>query len=134
MELNKLLSDLAVLYQKQRNYHWNVMGHGFMSLHKFLEDEYDAFAELVDEVAELIRMRGETPVSTYKGFLEHTQFKEGDSSISKEEMIKDLISDYEKLLSLIRSEDTDDRSEDDLYVSLTKHLEKSLWFMKMEVI
>jgi starvation-inducible DNA-binding protein len=130
--LNKLLCDLSILYQKQRNYHWNVTGKDFIAIHTFLEKEYDAFAEFIDETAELIRMKGETPYATYKEYLDNTQFKEGDSSFSKEDMLKDIISDYETLLKTISSVSTDDRSIDDLYVGLTKHLEKSLWFMKME--
>lgn len=132
--LNKLLSDLMVLYQKQRNYHWNMKGHNFMGLHVFLEKEYDAFAEHIDELAEVIRMKNEFPVSTFKEFLEHTQLKEGNFKLSRDEMMKDIISDYETVLNFVKSQETEDKNVDDLFVALTKHLEKSLWLMKSELM
>lgn len=131
--MNKLLADLMVLYQKQRNYHWNMVGSGFLAKHEFLEKEYDAFAEYIDEVAEIIRMKNEFPISTFKEFLEYTQLKEGDSTFSKKEMVQDIISDYETILKFIKSQETDDNNIDDILVTLTKHLEKSIWLLKSEV-
>lgn len=131
--MEKLVADLAVLYQKQRNYHWNMSGTGFIALHEFLEKEYDAFAEFVDEMAEIIRMKGSLPPSTLREYLDLTQFVEGDAKLSKEEMIQDLIKDYSTLLKTIKSKETDDANVEDFYVNLTKHLEKSLWLMKSEV-
>lgn len=131
--LNKLLADLAVLYQKQRNYHWNMSGSGFMALHKFLEAEYDAFAEFIDETAEVIRMQGKTPLSTFKEFLDNASLKEGDSSLGKVDMMNDLISDYESLLRFVKKQESDDKNVDDLFVSLIKHLEKAIWLMKSEM-
>ncbi|MFW6225285.1 MAG: Dps family protein [Bacteroidota bacterium] len=132
--LNKLLSDLMVLYQKQRNYHWNMQGHGFMVIHEFLEKEYDAFADHIDELAEIIRMKNSFPVSTFKEFLDHTQLKEGDLKLSKDEMLKDIKSDYETILAYIKSQESDDNNIDDFFVAMTKHLEKSIWLMNSEVI
>ena len=53
--LNALLSDEYILYTKTRNYHWNVVGHQFHSLHKFFEEQYNALDEIIDEVAERAR-------------------------------------------------------------------------------
>lgn len=131
--LNILLSDLMVLYQKQRNYHWNMLGSGFLAFHTFLEKEYDAFADHIDELAEIIRMKNSFPVSTFKEFLEHTQLKEGDLKLSKDGMMKDIISDYETILNFIKSQETDDNNIDDFFVTMIKHLEKSIWLMKSEV-
>jgi len=130
--LNKLLADLAILYQKQRNYHWNITGTGFLSLHKFLESEYDAFAKFIDETAEIIRMQDNTPLSTYKEFLEQTSLKEGNSKNNKVEMINDLIKDYETILRYVKKQETNNKNVDDLFVSLIKHLEKTIWLMKSE--
>src|SRR5436305_8692210 len=50
--LNKLLADEHVLYIRTRTYHWNVVGPRFHSLHEFLEQQYEAIAEIIDEIAE----------------------------------------------------------------------------------
>jgi starvation-inducible DNA-binding protein len=132
--INILLADLAVLYQKLRNYHWNMVGNGFLAKHEFLEKEYDAFANYIDEVAEIIRMKGFFPISTLKEFLEHSQLKEGNSKLSKDEMMKDIISDYETILKYVKSQKTEDKNIDDILVTLNKHFEKSIWLMKSEVV
>ena len=59
--LNGTLADLHVLYTKTRNYHWNVVGEHFRDLHKLLEEQYEALAESIDEVAERTRMLGYDP-------------------------------------------------------------------------
>ncbi|MBN1275791.1 DNA starvation/stationary phase protection protein [Candidatus Woesearchaeota archaeon] len=128
--MEKLLSDMALLYQKFRNYHWNVTGPGFMQLHKFLEDEYDALAEEVDEVAELVRMKGEKPLSTYKEFLANARLKEGDKDKSKDEMVQELIKDYEQLLGYLKQEFNGDVKTEDLLTGIIARVEKSIWLMR----
>lgn len=124
------LADLAVLYQKLRNYHWNVVGKQFMQLHKLLEEEYDKIAEELDEVAELVRMKGQKPLSTYKEFLEHTTIKEGDKAKKADEMIKDIAADYEKLLKDFKTQLNGDPTTDDVFTGIARHFEKSLWMLK----
>ena len=67
--LNLLLSDEHIVYTKTRNYHWNYEGDNFMEIHKFLEGQYDELAEIIDEVAERIRMIGHFPEGRMKDFL-----------------------------------------------------------------
>ena len=128
--MEQQLEDLAVLYQKLRNYHWNITGKAFLALHEFLEKEYDTVAEEVDEVAELIRMKGEAPLSTYKDFLANATIKEGDMSLSPDAMIQDLIKDYEKLISDFKTQFNGDPKTEDLYTGIISHFEKSVWMMK----
>ena len=63
-DLNILLSDHQVLYQKLRNYHWNVKGPLFFGLHQKFEEMYLTAAETVDALAERIVALGDAPVST----------------------------------------------------------------------
>ena len=57
-ELNKLLADEHILYNKTRNYHWSIEGPSFMEFHKLYEAQYDALAETIDQIAERIRTIG----------------------------------------------------------------------------
>ncbi len=56
--LNTLLADEHILYTKTRNYHWNYEGDNFMEMHKFYEGQYEELAEMIDEIAERIRIIG----------------------------------------------------------------------------
>ena len=57
-ELNKLLADEHILYNKTRNYHWSIEGPSFMEFHKLYEAQYDALVETIDQIAERIRTIG----------------------------------------------------------------------------
>ena len=56
--LSAVLADQHVLYQKTRNFHWNLTGHRFHTLHEFFEKQYTELAEAIDQTAERIRMIG----------------------------------------------------------------------------
>ena len=60
-KLNTYLANLAVWNVKLHNLHWNVVGKLFVSLHEYTESRYDAAFEAFDEVAEVLKMRGEMP-------------------------------------------------------------------------
>ena len=76
--LNVYLSDLAVLNVKLHNLHWNVVGPQFVQLHEFTEKAYDRAFEDYDTVAELLKMRGESPLVTLKDYLANTTLSELD--------------------------------------------------------
>jgi len=56
--LSAVLADQHVLYQKTRNFHWNLTGHRFHTLHELFEKQYRELVEAIDETAERIRMVG----------------------------------------------------------------------------
>ncbi len=59
-----------MVYIKTHNLHWNVFGLQFKAVHEYLEALYDAYADNMDEVAELLAQNGETPAASYREFLE----------------------------------------------------------------
>ena len=67
--LNPYLSDLVVMYVKLHDLHWNVKGMQFVPVHQYTESRYDDMAAKLDEIAELMIMNGETPVSSMKDYL-----------------------------------------------------------------
>lgn len=130
---NGLISDLMVLYQKLRNYHWNVEGTNFGPLHKFFQDLYEGLTDDIDDVAERVRAIGSNPASTLAEFLEKSNLKEGKFNISDNEMLSDLSDDYSHVINSVR-EASDEVSKDDLVsqnllLDLGQKYEKNLWMI-----
>ena len=75
-KLNKYLADIAVMYIKLHNLHWNVYGMQFKGVHEYLEAQYDAFTENMDAVAELLRMHGEYPAASLADYLKLSSVQE----------------------------------------------------------
>ena len=67
--LNTYLADLGVLYIKLHNLHWNVVGRDFKQVHEYLETLYDGVSDVLDEVAELLKMQGAQPLASLKDYL-----------------------------------------------------------------
>lgn len=103
--LNVLLADEVVLATKTRNYHWNVVGPNFNSLHQFFGAQYTELNENVDEVAERVRAIGGKPASTLVEFVAQARVREESSRTpSADEMVSRLLSDQESVIRSIRSD------------------------------
>ena len=83
---NKYLANVGVEYIKLHNLHWNVIGLQFKAVHEYLESLYDSLADVLDEVAELIKMGGEFPLASLKDYLEVAEVSE---LVSKDYGIKE---------------------------------------------
>lgn len=101
-ELSKLLADSYMLYLKTHNFHWNVTGELFHSLHEQFEEQYTDLAEAVDDIAERIRALGHTAPGTFKEFQELTTIEEDTSKPKAMEMVRQLAADNEKVLRTCR--------------------------------
>ena len=133
--LNFYLANLNVLYRKIQNYHWNIVGAGFFSVHVKLEEYYDAINEQIDDVAERILSIGGRPLGTLKDYLEVTTIKEAkNKEISILDAIADVKSDFEAMLKLTKEiKEVADKENDygtsalvDEYIST---YEKDLWML-----
>ena len=80
---NKYLANVGVSYIKLHNLHWNVVGLNFKAVHEYLESIYDSMAEVLDEVAELIKMDGGYPLASLKEYLAVASIEELESRIAK---------------------------------------------------
>lgn len=130
--LNRLLANLQVHYQKLRNFHWNVEGQDFFELHEQFEVEYDAVKLQIDEVAERIRVFGHKPHSTMVKYLEVSEIKEISKEITAENMVEEVLSDYEILLSfmvdaIVAAEKIDDSATEDQITGYVKRTEQRHW-------
>ena len=93
--LAKVLADTYTLYLKTHNYHWNVRGPMFHSLHTMFEQQYTELALAVDEVAERIRALGELAPGSYGEFAKLASIPDGDSRNDAQAMIRELVEGQE---------------------------------------
>lgn len=135
--LSVTLADTYVLYLKTQNFHWNIIDPRFASLHKFLEEQYEALAEAVDEVAERIRKLGGRSPGSFKQFLELATLKEQDSDhpVSGDEMLKILLQDHESVIRNLRKgiEEANGLHDDgtgDLLIDNIRFHEKAAWMIR----
>src|SRR6266487_6752029 len=96
--LNRLLADEHILYTKTRNYHWNYEGDTFMEMHKFYEGQYEELSEMIDEIAERIRMIGHHAEGRLKDFLQLTNLEEENYTTNQNEQVKNLADDHEVII------------------------------------
>ncbi len=135
--LNRALADESVLYTKTRNYHWNVTGRLFYSLHKLLEEQYTALAESIDEVAERARILGVPAIGTMQEFLKVATLKEkpGDHP-DAETMIRNLVADHEQIIRNLRgfvdatAEKHHDTGTSDFLTAKMEEHEKMAWMLR----
>ena len=136
-KLNTYLANLAVINIKIHNLHWNIVGSQFVSVHKYLESEYDKAGERLDEVAELIRMSGEFPIANLKEYLEISTIKEIETSkeVSIKEALEIVLSDIklQRELALEIRKEADGTDNFPVANVMEDHIEdynKQIWFVE----
>lgn len=138
-KLNVYLSNLAVLNIKLHNLHWNVVGTNFLQLHEFTEEQYDAAFAKFDDVAELIKQQGKSPLVKMADYLANATIKELDSkAFSASEVLDVVDKDLKTLLSLVEEiRELADKEDDYQTVSMMEdhagEYKKTLWFIRQMV-
>lgn len=135
-KLNLYLVNLNVLYRKLQNYHWNVVGTGFFTIHSKLEELYDGVNGRIDEVAERILAVGGRPMGTLKDYLENTTLVEAkNEDITTINAILELQKDFTTMLALCKEikEAADEESDFGTSALIDEDItnyEKTLWMFK----
>ena len=134
-QLSLLLADTYALYLKTQNFHWNVKGMRFASLHQLFENQYRGLSDAVDEIAERIRALGYVAPASFTEFLRMTAIEEGNGSLPASEMIRHLMVDNEKLSQSIRTfvpkaESGGDQATMDLFSRRMAAHEKAAWMLR----
>lgn len=93
--LGQLLADTYTLYLKTQNYHWNVVGPMFRSLHLMFEEQYIELRDAVDELAERIRALGHPAPGSFAEFSRLTTVPEGEASAEAMDMVRGLAEGHE---------------------------------------
>lgn len=133
--LSKLLADTYTLYLKTHNFHWNVTGPMFRTLHLMFEEQYTELALAVDLIAERIRSVGFPAPGTYQEFAQLSSINEEVGVLSAEEMIRKLVEGQEAVVCTARSlfqllERTHDEPTADLLTQRMQVHEKTAWMLR----
>jgi starvation-inducible DNA-binding protein len=133
--LSRLLADSYTLYLKTHNYHWNVTGPMFQTLHLMFETQYDELALAVDLIAERIRSLGAPAPATYREFMALTSVTEDDDRPDATEMIRRLVKGQETVARTARSvfpavEKARDEPTADLLTQRMQVHEKTAWMLR----
>jgi len=136
--LSRLLADSYTLYLKTHNYHWNVKGPLFNTLHQMFEEQYTELATAVDEIAERIRALGEPAPGSYKAYAALTSIEEEDAVPGAEEMIRQLLKGQETVVRTARAvigsaEAANDEPTADLLTQRMQVHEKNAWMLRSMV-
>ena len=134
-ELNILLADYHLYYQKLRNFHWNVNGINFFDLHEKFEELYDEAKIKIDEIAERILTLRKKPSSNLSEYLKNSDIKESKDDLTDSEMIRTLLEDHGTLLKQMRkvvkvAGDGGDEGTIDLIGAYIRELEKTSWMLE----
>ena len=133
--LSRLLADSYTLYLKTHNFHWNVTGPMFNTLHQMFEQQYVELATAVDEIAERIRALGVVAPGSYTQFAELSTVQEERGVPSAEEMIAQLVRDQETIVRTARdvfplTEAAQDEPSADLLTQRMQIHEKPAWMLR----
>lgn len=134
-ELQQLLADTYGLYLKTQNYHWHVKGPHFSQLHELFEEQYSNLAGNIDAIAERIIMLGGQAAATFKSLTALTNISDGDSNLTWQNMLSDLASDQDKLLSALKNTLSVANQDGDegtiaLVTGQIPAFEKNKWFLE----
>ena len=133
--LSRLLADSYTLYLKTHNYHWNVTGPMFQSLHLMFETQYNELAIAVDLIAERIRSLGSPAPASYREFAALSSIREDDDSPDATEMLRRLVKGQESVARTARSvfpavEQAHDQPTADLLAQRLQIHEKTAWMLR----
>jgi starvation-inducible DNA-binding protein len=133
--LSRFLADTYTLYLKTHNFHWNVKGPMFNSLHLMFEGQYTELWTAVDVIAERIRALDEPAPGTYTEFSKLTTIKEANGVPHANEMIKQLLEGHEAVARTARSvfpiaEKGGDEATLDMLIQRTQLHEKTAWMLR----
>ncbi len=133
--LAKVLADSYTLYLKTHNYHWNVTGPMFNTLHLMFEGQYTELATAVDEIAERIRALGIAAPGSYKAFSQLTEIEEETNVPNAKEMIRQLVVGQETVVRAARkafeiADKSNDEPTADLLTQRMQIHEKNAWMLR----
>lgn len=132
--LNVLLADEIVLYNKIRNYHWNVEGPHFYYLHKFFESLYEEISSISDDIAERIRYYDVPTQATLTFYLQNSRIEEKEGTLSAQDMLKDLSQTYSLIIKNLENDidkiqKLSDIASEDFCISILQKHQKDLWMI-----
>lgn len=132
--LTRFLADTYLLYFKTHNFHWNVTGPMFQTLHTMFETQYQDLWQTVDEIAERIRALG-VIVPSYTALASLSSIKEEEGTKSAQDMVRSLVDGHYSTIRTARevfptAEEAGDQSTMDLLTQRMREHEKTAWMLR----
>lgn len=133
--LARLLADSYTLYLKTHNFHWNVSGPMFNTLHLMFQQQYEELALAIDLIAERIRALGHPAPGSYSAYAKLSTIKEAEGVPSATQMIRQLVAGQEAVARTARSvfpvvEAANDQPTADLLTQRMNTHEKNAWMLR----
>ncbi|KPC54623.1 Dps family protein [Amantichitinum ursilacus] len=133
--LSRLLADTYTLYLQTHNFHWNVTGPMFNTLHVMFETQYNELALATDLIAERIRALGFPAPGTYSKFAALTRVEDVEGIPEATEMIRILLKGQETVVTTARGlldkvGEVNDQATDDLLTQRLQIHEKTAWMLR----
>lgn len=133
--LKLALADTYALYLKTQNYHWNVTGVNFKSLHLLFEEQYTDLAAAIDDIAERIRTLGEKAPATFSAYNKMKTIEDGDEKAKSHDMVKHLSEDQAKIIETLtqvlrEAQKAGDEVTVDMIIGRISVHEKNAWMLK----
>lgn len=135
-QLNELLANYHIHYQKLRGCHWNVKGKSFFTLHVKFEELYTNAVESIDELAERILTLGKSPLSTYDEYIGISKIKEiKTEGVEDIVLVEAILQDFATLIEMEREimESTSESGDDgtnDMINRFMQYKEKNTWMLR----
>jgi starvation-inducible DNA-binding protein len=133
--LSRVLADTYTLYLETHNFHWNVTGPMFQTLHVMFQAQYEELALAVDLVAERIRALGFPAPGTYREFRELSKIPEVDGVPKAQQMLQLLVEAHETVARTARevfraADSANDQPTCDLLTQRMQLHEKTAWMLR----
>ena len=137
--LYHFLSDTYMIYLKTQNFHWNVKGPNFFSLHILFEKQYTELAEALDEIAERVQALGSFVDASFSGFKHGCCLKEERRPLQAKKMLEQLLKDHEMVIRCAReiavfAEEEKDQATGDLMARRLGVHEKFAWMIRSHLL
>ena len=131
--LQRLLADYSIMYQNVRGFHWNITGTRFFELHKQFEELYNLLSNIIDEVAERIRVLSSKPNHRFTEYLEISDLPEFDlSEKTTHDIVHHVVSSLSTLIKVQReilkiAQDAEDEGTSAMLSENISQQEKLVW-------
>ena len=136
--LEKVLANSYALVLKTQNYHWNVVGENFKTLHELFGAQYEEMANAIDEIAERIRALGSKVEGTFENFAKISKIKNANKNFKSSEMLQDLVSSHEILIEQLKiaiktAQEEGDEATADIFIGRTQVHQKAVWMLESSI-
>jgi len=133
--LSRMLADSYILYLKTHNFHWNVTGPMFQTLHTMFMTQYTELWNALDMIAERIRSLGHAAPGSYKRYVELSSIQEEEGVPTAKDMIRQLVAGQEAVARTARAafkvaDAADDQPTADLLTQRMEVHEKNAWMLR----